>query len=469
MNERIFKEIFSKILTALDEFRSNRDISEIRDLFLTLFIFRFLSSSHHSFAIPERAKIGYLLANGESGLYQRLNSALTEIEQKNPRLSGIFGTPYNPNDSQNNFSEKQLYNLLEDLNRLPFEEDWETYSEVHQEIYSRLIAHFAERSIKTAPDFYSPIAIAKLIAALLNPQPGMSIYDPVCGSGGFLLAAAQHVKAIDRGQSLGALAGQDVNLSTWRIAKQNMLIHGFGEADIKLGNVLTDPQHIDAAGWLATFDIVIANPPFSLRQRTKVEPHEDRFNRFIYGPPPLQNADYAFIQHILASLNPLSRAAVIVSDGVLFRGASEQKIRQAIIQSQSVEAVISLPPNLFYGTAIPANILILRKRAAGDAIFFIDARAQTFAKEKRLKTIEKYDFRKITDAFRKRESIPGVSRIVSLEEVSDNDFNLTVSRYIAAICSEEEASITELIHKQAELETTLQQLQAEIRELTNSL
>jgi len=465
MNNGIFEEFLYHVSDPLDEFRNARSVTEVRDQFLSLYVLQFLSSRVSPLKVPHEVTVEFLLAAGETGIYGRLNEATKKLERENLGLEGVFANFDRPLNSGNLkfFSEKPLYRLLKKLNSFA----WDKYPDAYPSVFNELIAHFAENSKRTEPNFHSPSAVVNLVAALLNPGPGMSLYDPVCGSGSLLVAAASRADANGQGHIPRTLAGQDMSLDAWRITKQNLLIHQFFDADIQVGNVLEKPANAGVDGFLKKFDIAVANPPFSLSwNRHEYEAHG--YNRFKYGAPPSQNADYAFIQHILESLNDKGRAAVIVPDGVLFRGATEQKIREGIVRDHHVAAVISLPPNLFYGTSIPTNILILRKKIAGDTILFIDGRQNLHVKNKRHKTIEQNELDEIVDIFKEAQEVEGLSRKVSLKEVEENDFNLTVSRYISTVSVKEMTPVDQLIQKQVELEASLTSLQIEMKKLLKS-
>jgi type I restriction enzyme M protein len=270
----------------------------------------------------------------------------------------------------------------------------------------------------------------------LDPQPGMSIYDPTCGSGGMLLEAVQYLK--DRGQDVRALSlyGQEKNLSTWAIAQINLFLHDIDDAFIAKGDTILNPKRYEprarefTAG-LGAYDRVLANPPFS----EKVWGHEvwdsgDPFGRDAFGCPPKGNGDMAFVQHMLASTSKNGRVGVVIPPGVLFRGDAEGRIRQAMLRSNVVDGLIGLAPNLFYGTPVPAAILFLRRRSPDERTIRIVNAAEIFRSGKAKNRLEDSDVQYLTDAYRSTLDIEHVAKTVSLDDIANNDYNLNIDYFV---------------------------------------
>jgi type I restriction enzyme M protein len=293
--------------------------------------------------------------------------------------------------------------------------------------------HFATESGKSKGQFYTPAEVSRIMAKVIGISDARSetqtIYDPTCGSGSLLLKGHDEVQGAT-GLDL-AIYGQENDLATWAIAKMNMFLHDCPSADIWRGNTLSSPHFTDKGG-LKTFDFVVANPPFSNKAWTNgVNTGNDPYGRFIYGVPPQKNGDFAFLLQVLASLKSKGKGAIILPHGVLFRGNVESDIRREIVRRGYIRGIIGLPANLFYGTGIPACIVILDKEnaAARKGIFMIDA-SNGFLKDGNKNRLREQDIHRIVDTFNNQIDIPKYSRLVSLAEVEENNFNLNLSRYI---------------------------------------
>lgn len=279
-------------------------------------------------------------------------------------------------------------------------------------------------------EFYTPSEVVKLLVSLLKPHAGMKVYDPTVGSGGMLVTTRNYLTNHGENPSNLSLYGQEMNLNTWAICKMNMFLHGVFNADIRKGDTLRDPQHIQN-GELMVFDRVIANPPFSLKKWGKVEADNDPFGRFPYGTPPKDAGDLAFIQHMIASVNAEGMMGVVVPHGVLFRGSSEKAIRQGILDDDLLEAVIGLPSALFYGTGIPAALLIINKNKPSDRkqkVLFINGELE-YQEGKNQNKLREEDIEKIVSTFGGYEEIKRYSKVATLEEIQENDYNLNIRRY----------------------------------------
>ncbi|WP_265093782.1 SAM-dependent methyltransferase [Vibrio campbellii] len=266
--------------------------------------------------------------------------------------------------------------------------------------------------------------------ALLKPHAGMRIYDPTTGSGGMLVQTRNYLKQHGENPANLSLFGQEMNLNTWAICKMNMFLHGVQSADIRKGDTLREPKHTEG-GELLSFDRVIANPPFSLKKWGKDECDNDGFGRFPYGTPPKDAGDLAFVQHMIASTNNEGMVGVVMPHGVLFRGSSEKTIRQGILQDDLLEAVIGLPSGLFYGTGIPACLLIINKNKSSERkgkVLFINSELE-FEEGKNQNKLRPQDIAKIVETFDNYADVKRYAKVVNYSEIAENDFNLNIRRY----------------------------------------
>lgn len=298
--------------------------------------------------------------------------------------------------------------------------------------YEYLMRHFATESGKSKGQFYTPAEVSRILAKVVGITPQTSqdqmVYDPTCGSGSLLLKVADEAP---RGLTI---YGQEMDNSTWALSRMNMFMHGYPSHEIWRGNTLSDPYWKNDDGSLKTFDFAIANPPFSYKSRSNgVNIAEDPFERFEYGAPPDKNGDYAFLLHILKSLKSTGKAAVILPHGVLFRGNAEARIRQNLIRQGYIKGIIGLPPNLFYGTGIPACIIVLDKESAVErtGLFMVDA-SRGFIKDGNKNRLRAQDIHKIVDVFNHQSEIKRYSRMVPFSKIEKNDYNLNIPRYIDA-------------------------------------
>ncbi|WBV73024.1 N-6 DNA methylase [Legionella pneumophila] len=278
------------------------------------------------------------------------------------------------------------------------------------------------------------------MATLLDPQPGDSICDPACGSGSLLMKCGRLIRE-NHHQKNYALFGQEAIGSTWSLAKMNMFLHGEDNHKIEWGDTIRNPKLLDSKGHLMLFDIVTANPPFSLDKWGHEEAENDHFGRFRRGIPPKTKGDYAFILHMIETLKPKTgRMGVVVPHGVLFRGSSEGKIRQKLIEENLLDTVIGLPEKLFYGTGIPAAILIFKKQKSDDKVLFIDA-AKEFKSGKNQNQLSQDNIDKIIETYKQRQSVDRYAYLASLDEIKENDYNLNIPRYVDTFEEEEEIDL----------------------------
>ena len=357
-----------------------------------------------------------------------LNKATDAIEKHNTSLEGVLvSIDFN---IKNKLSDKKLQDLLSHFSKHRLRnEDFES-PDLLGSAYEYLIKQFADSAGKKGGEFYTPAEVVWLLVSLLKPTSGMKIYDPTAGSGGMLIQTRNYlIEKNDNAQNL-SLYGQEMNLNTWAISKMNMFLHGVFNADIRKGDTLGDPQHI-SGGELMTFDRVIANPPFSLKKWGKDAADADPYGRYPYGTPPKDAGDLAFIQHMIASLNAEGKLGVVVPHGVLFRGSSEREIRKGILEDDLLEAVIGLPSALFYGTGIPAALLVINKKKPKNRknkILFINGDLE-YQEGKNQNKLRDIDIQHIIDVYDSYEDTKRYSKVVPIEEIRENDYNLNIRRY----------------------------------------
>ena len=334
--------------------------------------------------------------------------------------------------------------------------------------YEFLIKNFAASGGQKAGEFYTPPEVSDLIAELLDPQKGDSICDPACGSGSLLMKCGRKVVANHDSKEY-ALYGQEAIGSTWSLAKMNMFLHGEDNHKIEWGDTIRNPKLLDKNGDLMLFDIVTANPPFSLDKWGHEQAENDKFDRFRRGLPPKTKGDYAFISHMIETLKPVTgRMGVVVPHGVLFRGSSEGKIREKLINENLLDAVIGLPEKLFYGTGIPAAILIFKKQKSDDSVLFIDA-SREFKSGKNQNNLTEDNIAKIIATYRARKSVDKYAYLATLQEVKDNDYNLNIPRYVDTFEEEAEIDLVAVRAEREQLKTQLAELEVQMAKYLEEL
>lgn len=380
-----------------------------------------------AFFIPENARWS-ALKDLKHNIGEQLNKASEAIEEANNALEGVLVTiDFN---IKNKLSDNKLRDLLSHFSKHRLRNADFDRPDLLGTAYEYLIKMFADSAGKKGGEFYTPSEVVQLLVALLKPHAGMRIYDPTSGSGGMLVQTRNHLAAQGENAANLSLYGQEMNLNTWAICKMNMFLHGVQSADIRKGDTLREPKHTQG-GELMSFDRVIANPPFSLKKWGKEECDSDGFGRFPYGTPPKDAGDLAFVQHMIASTNSEGMVGVVMPHGVLFRGASEKLIRQGILEDDLLEAVVGLPSGLFYGTGIPACLLIINKNKAAERkgkVLFINSELE-YQEGKNQNKLREQDLTKIVDTFENYIEIKRYSKVVALSEIAANDFNLNIRRY----------------------------------------
>ncbi len=386
-----------------------------------------------------------------------LQNILDRIQQANPAtLGGIFGDVAWANKDK--LPEHALLNLIQAFHTLDLRPS-RVGHDVLGAAYEYLLVQFADESGKKAGEFFTPRSVVRLLTRILTPRPTDTVYDPACGSGGMLVEAANEV--LEAGGSLRQMRfyGQEVNLTTSAIARMNLFVHDVEDVTVLRGDTLRDPKFLDERGRLRRFDIVIANPPFSLKNWGHETWARDPWSRAVCGVPPASNGDFAWVQHMVASMDPeTGRVGVVMPHGVLFRGGQEGGIRECLLRSGRLDAVVGLAPNLFYSTSIPACLLIFKAERAVERrgyVLFVDG-SKRFAKGRNQNTMHSVDVDTIVEAYRSGVDLDGAQgvtvRLVPMAEVEANDWDLNIGRYIRGVASEAEdveSALAELALAQA--------------------
>jgi len=479
------EEINNIVWQACDTFRGAVDPAEYKNYILVMLFIKYMSDLHKDkrqeymerykgdeqrvqralnrerFIVPEESDFDHLYARRDApNIGELMNIALEKIEDANKaKLENVFRLiDFN---SEANLGEtkdrnRRLKNLLEDFNhpRLDLRPSRIRSRDIIGNVYEYLIGKFAAGAGKKGGEFYTPPEVAILLAKLLDPKPGHTICDPACGSGSLLIRIAREVGSEDF-----SLFGQESNGSTWALCMMNMFLHEMDNARIEWCNTITGPKLIEGDR-LMRYHVVVANPPFSLDKWGQDVATSDRFHRFWRGIPPKSKGDYAFISHMVeTAIEGEGKVGVIVPHGVLFRGGSEGVIRKKLVEENLLEAVIGLPANLFFGTGIPAAILIFNKGKKDVDVLFIDA-SREYADAKNQNKLRDRDIEKIVETFRARKSVEKYAYRVSLNEIRENEFNLNIPRYVDTFEEEEEVNIAAVQKEIEKLEGEL----ADVRE-----
>ncbi|NGP15782.1 type I restriction-modification system subunit M [Helicobacter pylori] len=443
-------ELYSSLWAGADSLRGGMDASEYKNYVLNLLFLKYISDKARSnmdseIEVPQGCFYEDILAlEGDKEIGDKLNKIIAKIAERNDLKGVIDSVDFNDNTKlgEGKAMMDTLSNLVKIFADLSLGAHGALDDDLLGDAYEYLMRHFASESGKSKGQFYTPSEVSLLLSLLLgideNTKQDKSIYDPTCGSGSLLLKASSLA-----GKKGLTIYGQEKDISTTALCRMNMILHNSADADIAKGgfSTLSDPLFTTENGMLKTFDYVVANPPFSLKNWTdglSIDPKSkqvinDHFNRFEDGTPPEKNGDFAFLLHIIKSLKNTGKGAVILPHGVLFRGNTEGVIRKNLLLKGYIKGVIGLAPNLFYGTSIPACVIVLDKENAHarKGVFVIDA-SKDFKKDGNKNRLRDQDVQKMIDTFNAYKEIPYYSKMVSLEEISANDYNLNIARYIAS-------------------------------------
>jgi type I restriction enzyme M protein len=418
-------------------------------------------ADEHEFFVPKEFR-WQALVSASMNLGEVLNRASIEIEAANtPRLDGILkATNWNDDSKLGSPASREriIRSLLVHFSDLNLRDDNLDGREVLGDAYEYLIEQFADDAGKKGGEFYTPRSVVTLLVELLKPQEKMRICDPTVGSGGMLIYSARYVKEHGGNPANLVLHGQERNLGTVGICKMNMLLHGLRSARIESGDTIAEPQLQDSQGRLLSYDRVIANPPFSLKEwgyeLAPNDPHH-RFDRF-GAIPPRTKGDLAFLQHMISTTNATGMVGVVMPHGILFRGGAEGTIRKGIIEADLFEAIIGLAPNIFKGASIPVAICVLNraKRPERDGkTLFIDAAQEGYYRPGKAKNyLDPEHIEKIGAVYKAFEDAPGFAHVADLAEIEANDYNLNISRYVAPVVEEEQVDIGEVLARLREAE-----------------
>ena len=434
-------ELYSRLWKSCDQLRGGMDASQYKDYILVLLFMRYVTDKYYGkrdalIEVPEGGSFQDLIKlKGDKEIGDKTNVVIRRMADANDLVGVITVADFNDADKLGKGKEMvdRLTNLVaifEDP-ELDFGGNGADGDDILGDAYEYLMKHFATESGKSKGQFYTPSEVSRIMAKVIGIEKAKSqsqtIYDPTCGSGSLLL------KAADEAQRGVTIYGQEKDVATVALAKMNMILHGNEIAEIQQGDTISSPEFKNPDGTLKTFDFAVANPPFSTKSWSSgLDPQNDEFDRFTgYGIPPAKNGDYAFLLHFIKSLKSKGKGAIILPHGVLFRGNAEAEIRKNIIRKGYFKGIIGLPANLFYGTGIPAAILVIDKEnaEARKGIFMIDA-SKGFIKDGNKNRLREQDVHKIVDVFNKQLEIPKFSRMVSVEEIESNEYNLNIPRYI---------------------------------------
>ena len=450
-------QLYSKLWEACDELRGGMDASQYKDYVLVVLFIKYLSDKKKSgdksllIELPKGCSFDDLVQlKGSKDIGEKVNVILAKIASAND-LEGVVNNADFADETKLG-KGKDLVDTVSGLigvfqdEDLDFSNNRAADDDLIGDAYEYLMKNFATQSGKSKGQFYTPAEVSRVMAKVIgigdDKRKMISIYDPTCGSGSLLLRASAEAKGAV------AIQGQEKDVATIGMARMSMVVHGVDDPDLRHGDTLTDPLHKRNDRELCTFDYVVANPPFSVKSWLKGASEEDPFGRWGHGEgvapvPPLKCGDYAFLLHILKSMKPSGHAAVILPHGVLFRGNAEAEIRKFIVRRHWIKGIIGLPPNLFFGTGIPACVIVLDKEgaAASKGIFMIDAK-EGFAKDGAKNRLRESDVRRIVDVWNAGENVPHYAQFVKYADIEANDYNLNIPRYVAPSDKEVRQNLT---------------------------
>jgi type I restriction enzyme M protein len=431
-------ELYSSLWASCDELRGGMDASQYKDYVLTFLFLKYVSdkstgSQYDPIEVPEGAHFDDIIAlKNDKEIGDKLNIIIGKLAEANNLKNVIDVADFNDEDKLGKGKEMvdRVTKLVGIFQGLELGDNRAEHDDLLGDAYEYLMRHFATDSGKSKGQFYTPSEVSRILAKVVGiakdtPQDA-TVYDATCGSGSLLL------KASDEAKGGLSIYGQEMDNATAALSRMNMILHNNTSAKITQGNTLSTPEYKNEDGTLKTFDFSVANPPFSVKSWDNgINVNDDLYKRFEYGIPPDKNGDYAFLLHILKSLKSTGKGAVILPHGVLFRGNTEARIRENLVKQGYIKGIIGLPANLFYGTGIPACIIVLDKEhaSARKGIFMIDAN-KGFIKDGNKNRLRSQDIHKVVDVYTKQLELTGYSRMVKLSEVVSNKYNLNIPRYI---------------------------------------
>lgn len=431
-------ELYSALWESCDQLRGGMDASQYKDYILTLLFVKYVSDKYASdphgiIVIPEGGSfVDVVKLKGDKEIGDKINTIIGKLAKAND-LNGVINiADFNDEDKLGRGQDMvdRLSKLVAIFEGLDLGANRAEGDDLLGDAYEYLMRHFATESGKSKGQFYTPAEVSRIMAKVVgigpNTRQDQTVYDPTCGSGSLLL------KAADEAPNGLSIYGQEMDSATRALARMNMILHDNPTAEIWRGNTLADPHWLEENGSLKMYDYAVANPPFSYKSWSNgLKPEEDAYERFEYGVPPAKNGDYAFLLHLLKSLKSTGKGAIVMPHGVLFRGNVEADIRRTLIRQGVIKGIIGLPANLFYGTGIPACVIVLDKELAHSrtGIFMIDA-SRGFIKDGNKNRLRERDIHKIVDVFTKQTVIPGYSRMVTFNDIEIEEYNLNIPRYI---------------------------------------
>lgn len=499
------EEINGTLWRACDTFRGKIDSAIYKDYILVMLFIKYVSDiykerkqemmekynndvdmverqmRYERFVLNERSAFDYIYdKRNQPNIGEIINIALEQVEEENKtKLRGVFkNIDFNSEAVLGSTKERNtmLKNLLEDFKDLDLRPSRLKGDDVIGNAYEYLIGNFASDAGKKGGEFFTPAEVSELLARLVKPQENDRIYDPTCGSGSLLIKAFNKVP-----NGKAQIYGQERNGQTHSLCRMNMFLHNIDDAKIEWGDTLANPKHLENDK-LMKFQVVVANPPFSLDKwasgfagedndkNFNMEASLDPYKRFSWGVPPKSKGDYAFVLHMLHSLSEGGRMGVVLPHGVLFRGASEGKIRKKIIDMNLLDAVIGLPANLFFGTGIPACILVFKQNRDRKDILFIDASGdEYYDKGKNQNKLREEDIQRIVVAYEKYETIDKFAYVASIDEIKDNDYNLNIPRYVDTFEEEELVDMEEVAKNKASIKEELAEVEAQMAKYLEEL
>ncbi len=453
-------ELYSSLWQSCDELRGGMDASQYKDYILTFLFMKYVSDKYAGdpypiIDVPEGGSFDDMVKlKGDKEIGDKINKIINKLAEANDLKGVINVADFNDPDKLGKGKEMvdRLSKLVAIFDGLDLSANRAEGDDLLGDAYEYLMRHFATESGKSKGQFYTPAEVSRILAKVIGvnreTMQDQTVYDPTCGSGSLLL------KVADEAPNGLTIYGQEMDNSTWALARMNMFLHDNPTAELWQDNTLSAPHWVEPDGALRRFDFAVANPPFSYKSwTTGVNVDDDQFGRFEYGTPPAKNGDYAFLLHILKSLKSGGKAAVILPHGVLFRGNTEASIRRKLIRQGVIKGIIGLPANLFYGTGIPACIIVLDKEGAAEreSIFMIDA-SKGFIKEGNKNRLRERDIHKIVDVFKKLsqegqllgevDPFDGYGRSVPFSEIEANEYNLNIPRYIDSSEPEDRHDLT---------------------------